>query len=83
MTRKELNIIILLAFTLGLLPFQAIADTLNNQDFSLSWPLGNGNDDKTAATMSTEGMFSVADFIPFQCGKRKKSLIISSFTTYI
>ena len=36
MTRKELNIIILLAFTLGLLPFQAIADTLNNQDFSLS-----------------------------------------------
>ena len=62
MTRKELNIIILLAFTLGLLPFQAIADTLNNQDFSLSWPLGNGNDDKTAATMSTEGMFSVAEF---------------------
>ena len=62
MTRKELNIIILLAFTLGLLPFQAIADTLNDQDFSLSWPLGNGNEDKTTAVMSTEGLFSVASF---------------------
>ncbi len=44
---------------LGLLPIEVMADI---QNITLSWPLGNGNEDKTTAVMSTEGLFSVASF---------------------
>ena len=62
MTRKELNIILLLTFSMGLLPFQTMADSVNDQNVTLSWPLGNGNEDNTSAIVSREGLFSVASF---------------------
>jgi len=41
---------------------QAEALTLNESNFTLKWPLGQGADDATAATVSVEGAFSVAEY---------------------
>ena len=40
----------------------ATGDSVDEKDFSLSWPLGKGTDDATAAEVKTEGLFSVAEF---------------------
>ena len=38
------------------------AKPVDEKDFTLSWPLGNGADDATAAEVKTAGLFSVAEF---------------------
>ncbi len=38
------------------------ATVVNENDFTLSWPLGKGTDDATAAEVRTPGLFSVAEF---------------------
>ena len=38
------------------------AKPVDEKDFTLSWPLGNGADDATAAEVKTPGLFSVAEF---------------------
>lgn len=38
------------------------AKPVNEKDFTLSWPLGKGVDDVTAAQVKTPGLFSVAEF---------------------
>ncbi|MBR3521765.1 MAG: Ig-like domain-containing protein [Prevotella sp.] len=38
------------------------AKPVNEKDFTLSWPLGKGVDDVTAAQVNTPGLFSVAEF---------------------
>ncbi len=35
---------------------------VDEKDFTLSWPLGKGTDDATAAEVKTAGLFSVAEF---------------------
>ena len=35
---------------------------VDEKDFTLSWPLGKGTDDATAAEVKTPGLFSVAEF---------------------
>ena len=46
----------------ALLPFTAAAQGVDEKDFTLSWPLGKGADDVTAAEVKTAGLFSVAEF---------------------
>jgi len=41
---------------------QEEALTVNESDYTLKWPLGQGTDDATAAEVSIEGVFSVAEF---------------------
>ena len=62
MARKHFHFLLLLVLLLGFLPIQSMADSINDENFTLSWPLGSGNEDKTSAAMSTEGLFSVASF---------------------
>ena len=38
------------------------AQPVDEKDFTLSWPLGKGTDDATAAEVKTAGLFSVAEF---------------------
>ena len=38
------------------------AKPVDEKDFTLSWPLGKGTDDATAAEVKTTGLFSVAEF---------------------
>ena len=38
------------------------AKPVDEKDFTLSWPLGKGTDDATAAEVKTAGLFSVAEF---------------------
>lgn len=38
------------------------AKPVDEKDFTLSWPLGKGADDATAAEVKTAGLFSVAEF---------------------
>ena len=38
------------------------AKPIDEKDFTLSWPLGKGTDDATAAEVKTAGLFSVAEF---------------------
>ena len=38
------------------------AKPVDEKDFTLSWPLGKGTDDATAAEVKTDGLFSVAEF---------------------
>ena len=38
------------------------ASPVDEKDFTLSWPLGKGADDATAAEVKTPGLFSVAEF---------------------
>lgn len=41
---------------------QEEALSVDEKDFTLSWPLGKGTDDASAAAVKTEGLFSVAGF---------------------
>lgn len=52
----------LLVILLALLPSMADAQPVDEKDFTLSWPLGKGVDDATAAEVRTPGLFSVAEF---------------------
>ena len=53
----------LLVTLFALLPMMAAAqESVNEKDFTLSWPLGKGTDDATAAEVKTAGLFSVAEF---------------------
>ena len=52
----------LLMMLFALLPFTAAAQGVDEKDFTLSWPLGKGADDVTAAEVKTAGLFSVAEF---------------------
>ena len=52
----------LLVTLLTLLPTMAAAQSVDEKDFTLSWPLGKGADDVTAAVVKTAGLFSVAEF---------------------
>lgn len=52
----------LLVTLFALLPFTAAAQSVDEKDFTLSWPLGKGADDATAAEVKTAGLFSVAEF---------------------
>lgn len=40
----------------------AQAESVDEQDFTLTWPLGKGTDDVSSAQVKTEGLFSVAEF---------------------
>lgn len=52
----------MLLMLLTLLPMMASAEAVDEKDFTLSWPLGKGTDDATAAEVRTAGLFSVAEF---------------------
>ena len=53
----------LLVTLFALLPMMAAAqESVNEKDFTLSWPLGKGTDDATAAEVKKAGLFSVAEF---------------------
>ena len=52
----------MLAMLLAMLPLIATAQTVDEKDLTLSWPLGKGTDDATAAEVKTSGLFSVAAF---------------------
>ena len=41
---------------------QEEAQSVDEKDFTLSWPLGKGTDDASAAAVKTEGLFSIAEF---------------------
>ena len=41
---------------------QEAAQSVDEKDFTLSWPLGKGVDDVTTAQVKTPGLFSVAEF---------------------
>ena len=60
MKRTNSFFLTLLALMLGIT--NAHAETVNEKDFTLSWPLGKGTDDVTAAEVKTAGLFSVAEF---------------------
>ncbi len=53
----------LLVTLFALLPMMAAAqESVNEKDFTLSWPLGKGTGDATAAEVKKAGLFSVAEF---------------------
>ena len=59
----KFSFIQLLVILFALLPFTAAAqESVDEKDFTLSWPLGKGTDDATAAEVKTAGLFSVAEF---------------------
>ena len=60
MKRTNSFFLTLLALMLGIT--NAYAEAVNEKDFTLSWPLGKGADDVTAAEVKTAGLFSVAEF---------------------
>ena len=54
--------LVMLVSLFALLPFTAAGQSVDEKDFTLSWPLGKGTDDATAAEVKTAGLFSVAEF---------------------
>ncbi len=54
--------LVMLVLLFALLPLTAAGQSVDEKDFTLSWPLGKGADDATAAEVKTAGLFSVAEF---------------------